>query len=66
MARSVFDVDGTLFDTALDFNFGPDSWENIYDHKREFFPVTLANGVVGVIWQDQKISRSSLQPWVVT
>lgn len=54
VARFVLDVDGTPFDTALDFNFGPNTWDNVYDHKREFFPVTLANDVIGVIWQDQQ------------
>ncbi len=56
-ALSVFQVNyavkATLFDTASDFDYGPDTHENSYSYRRQYHGVLDAAGFPGVVWQDK-------------
>ncbi len=44
-------MEGTPFDTRNGFPNGPNTWENRYSPRRNFFPVA-EGGELGVVWQD--------------
>lgn len=48
-----YDVTPTPSDTALDFPYGPGTWNNRYAPDRKFFPIKLSTGQIGIVWQDQ-------------
>lgn len=45
-------VDGAPFDTRGGFAEGPASWASTYSDARHYFPVELADGTLGIVWQD--------------
>ncbi|MDW8306887.1 MAG: hypothetical protein RML34_07480 [Leptospiraceae bacterium] len=45
-------VTGKIFDTARDFDFGPETHKAVYGQNRTFFSTATANGIA-VIWQDR-------------
>ncbi|MEY3220334.1 MAG: hypothetical protein RIT27_1691 [Pseudomonadota bacterium] len=55
-----YSTNGTPFDTALDFNFGPSSHENVYSFTRQFFVVqNNSTQQLGIVWQDK--TNASIQ-----
>ncbi len=49
-----YTVNGRPFDTKLDFNYGPNSFQNVYSLTRQFFLVSNSNGQPGMVWQDKE------------
>jgi hypothetical protein len=45
-------VKGKVFDTARNFNFGPETHQAIYGHSRSFFTTESAEGIT-ILWQDE-------------
>ena len=52
VAQVRHEVPGRPFDTVLDYQSGPASWENRYGQHRQLFPVRHGDEP-GVVWQDQ-------------
>jgi hypothetical protein len=49
-----YTVNGKIFDTKLDFNYGPNTHQNIYSQTRQFFLVSRSDGRFGIVWQDKE------------
>ena len=48
-----YTVNGTPFDTKLDFNQGPNTHSNVYSRTRQFFLVQKSTGQPGFVWQNK-------------
>uniref|UniRef100_UPI0011786DCF hypothetical protein n=1 Tax=Crenothrix polyspora TaxID=360316 RepID=UPI0011786DCF len=49
-----YTVNGKPFDTKLDFDHGPNRFQNVYSLTRQFFLVLNSNGQPGMVWQDKE------------
>lgn len=47
-------IDGKVFDTKSDFDYSPNTHDNVYGLTRQFFPVAKSNGQLGIVWQNKQ------------
>lgn len=59
-----YGVDGTPFDTQLDFNSGPGDSQNVYSPAKQFVLVQNNTGQLGIVWQDRKDNISIKLTWL--
>lgn len=59
VAKYLFQVQGTPFDTCTGFPYGPASHANVYSQCRQFFPLDLGPQI-GVVWQDKETNAVNL------
>jgi len=55
-----FSVGGRPNIPELDRNIGPSKHNYLYGYKKHFFPVARADGLEGIVWQDQETKAVSV------
>jgi hypothetical protein len=53
LSKYRYSINGTPFDTVLDFTASPSTHQNIYSLTRQFFLVQNTTQQIGIVWQDK-------------